>query len=93
VHGQIGENLAVHLDPGLRQTVDEARIGQFGIMRADGGVDPLDPQRAERFLALDLVFSFDISLSIPAGKSGRSGPVFPAFSAARHVDEAGEAGE
>jgi hypothetical protein len=52
VHGQIGQNLAVHLDPGQRQTVDEARIGQRLVMGAHGGVDPLDPQRAEIALAV-----------------------------------------
>jgi hypothetical protein len=51
VHGEIGQNLAVHLDPGFRQAVDEARIGHLGIEQADGGVDPLDPQRAEVALA------------------------------------------
>jgi hypothetical protein len=51
MHGEIGQNLAVHLDPGLRQTVDEARIGQLSSWRAHGGVDPLDPQRAELALA------------------------------------------
>ena len=28
VHGQIGQNLAVHFDSGQRQAVDEARVGQ-----------------------------------------------------------------
>jgi hypothetical protein len=44
VDGEIGEDLAVHLDPGLRETADEARIRQLGIDGADGGVDTLDPQ-------------------------------------------------
>ena len=47
VHGEIGEHLAVHLDTGVRQAVDEARVGQIAIMRANGGVDALNPQSAE----------------------------------------------
>ena len=40
-HGDIGQNLAVQLDPGLLQAVDELAIGRA--MNARGGVDALDP--------------------------------------------------
>ena len=51
VHGEVGEDLAVDLDAGLAEAVDEARVGQVGVMLADRGVDPLDPERAEGALA------------------------------------------
>ena len=51
MHGQIGQNLTVHLDTGFRQTVDETRVGQSLVMGADSGVDALDPQGAELALA------------------------------------------
>lgn len=51
MHGEIGENLAVNLDPGERETVDEARIGQALIMGAHSSIDPLDPERTEIPLA------------------------------------------
>ena len=37
--------------PALVEAVDEARVGQAGVVLADGGVDPLDPERAEVALA------------------------------------------
>ena len=45
MHGEIGENLAVHLDPGLGQAVDKSAIGQAEV--ACCGIDALDPQGAE----------------------------------------------
>ena len=47
--GEIGENLAVDLDAGLVEAVDETAIGQAVL--ADGGIDALDPQRTEIALA------------------------------------------
>ena len=58
MHGQIGQNLTVHLDPGKRQTVDETRIGQRFVVGAHRSVDPLDPQGAEVALAV---------LAVPGG--------------------------
>lgn len=52
VHGQIGQNLAVHFDASQRQTVDEAAVCQRLVVAAHGGVDPLDPQGAEVALAI-----------------------------------------
>src|SRR4051812_2254046 len=46
---QLGEVLAVDLDAGGLQTLDEAVVGHA--VGAGGGVDPLDPQRAEVALA------------------------------------------
>src|SRR5690606_34758092 len=46
----VGENLAVNLDPGLVQAVDEAAIGQA--VFASGGIDALDPQGAKIALAI-----------------------------------------
>ncbi len=51
VHGEIGENLAVHLDASQREAVDETRIGHGFIDRANTGIDALDPQGAEVPLA------------------------------------------
>ena len=51
VHGEIGQNLAVHFDARQSQTVDELRIAQIGINQTHGSVDPLDPERAEVTLA------------------------------------------
>lgn len=48
MHGQIRQYFAVNLDAGLRQAVHEARIGDPGVAR--GGVNALDPQRAESAL-------------------------------------------
>ena len=45
LHGKIGEDLAVDLDAGRLQPVDEPRVRQA--VRPDGGVDPRDPQSAE----------------------------------------------
>src|SRR5919206_2169703 len=42
VHRDIGEGLAVEVDPGELQTVHELAVGQP--LGADGGVDALDPQ-------------------------------------------------
>ena len=39
--GEVGEHLAVELDPGALQAVDELRIGEARLARA--GVDALDP--------------------------------------------------
>src|SRR5260221_3808868 len=47
-HGQIGHHLAVDFDAGLEDAVHELRIGQA--MLARGGIDALDPKRAERAL-------------------------------------------
>ena len=45
MHGDIGKHLAVELDPGLLQPVDQPAIGEAILARR--GVDALDPQRAE----------------------------------------------
>ncbi len=45
MHGKIGEDLAVHLDPGLGQAVNKSAIGQAEV--TGRGVDALDPQGAE----------------------------------------------
>ena len=48
VVGDRGENLAVHLDPGLFQAVDKSRVGQAVLTHR--GVDALDPKaRNSRF--------------------------------------------
>ncbi len=49
VDRHVGQDLAVDLDAGLVQAVDETAIGQAVL--ADGGVDALDPERAEIALA------------------------------------------
>src|SRR5690606_8213272 len=48
-HREIGEDLAVHLDVGGPQPADEPAVA--GAVLAAGGVDALDPQRAELTLA------------------------------------------
>src|SRR5207253_9137548 len=48
IHRQVGHDLAVERDPGELGAMDELRIGQP--LGADRGIDPLDPQRAERAL-------------------------------------------
>src|SRR6185312_16815 len=50
VHGDVGQDLAVHRDTGLAQAIDQAAVGQAE--HARGGVDADDPQRAELALAL-----------------------------------------
>ena len=45
VHRQIGEHLAIDVDRGLAQSVDERAVCHAEL--AHGGVDPRDPQRAE----------------------------------------------
>src|SRR5204863_8604412 len=50
VHGEVGEHLAVHLDAGLLETVDQAAVAQPELARA--GVDAHDPERAEIALLL-----------------------------------------
>jgi hypothetical protein len=49
VDRHVGQHLAVDLDAGLVQAVDQAAIGQAVL--AGGGVDALDPERAEIALA------------------------------------------
>ena len=51
VDGEVGEDLAVDLDAGLGEAVDQAGVGEAGVVLADGGVDPLDPEGAELALA------------------------------------------
>src|SRR4029453_2178059 len=53
VHGHVGEDLAVDLDPGLAQTVDEPRVRQTVLPRP--GPDPRDPQAPELRLAVATV--------------------------------------
>src|SRR5882757_6904922 len=50
VHGQLGEDLAVDLDVGGLQTLDEAVVRDA--VGAGSGVDPLDPELTEVALAL-----------------------------------------
>src|SRR5436309_12105494 len=50
VHGEIREDLAVDLDPGRLQPIDESRVRQT--VRPDRGVDPSDPQSTELTLAV-----------------------------------------
>src|SRR5690606_15980844 len=50
VHGKIGEDLAIHLDAGLQQAMDEHAVAQA--MFAGRGVDARDPQGAEIALLL-----------------------------------------
>jgi hypothetical protein len=57
VDGHVGQHLAIDLDAGLAETVDQAAIGQAVLSR--GGVDTLDPQRAEIALA-DLAVAIGI---------------------------------
>src|SRR5260370_14258721 len=49
-HRDFGEHPPVHVDAGGLQAVDEPVVGDAG--RPRGGVDPLDPQAAERALAV-----------------------------------------
>ena len=49
MHGNVGQHLAVNLDPGLIQPVDKAAIRH--IVLAGRGIDALDPQRTKRTLA------------------------------------------
>src|ERR1700722_6517424 len=48
--GEVGENLAVDLDPGASQPADKSAVGEA--MLAHGGVDALDPEGAEVALSL-----------------------------------------
>src|SRR6478609_4278702 len=50
VDGQVGEDLAVHLDAGQVQALDEAVVGHA--LRTSRSVDALDPQLAEVALVL-----------------------------------------
>ena len=52
MHGQVGQHLAVDLDAGQAQPVDEAAVGQRLVMAAHCGINPLDPQRTEVALAV-----------------------------------------
>ena len=49
-HGDVGQHLAVQLDAGQRQAVDELRVAHAVLAR--GGVDAGDPQAAEVALAV-----------------------------------------
>src|SRR5262245_27019066 len=49
-HGEIGQDLAVEVDVGLLQALDELAVTQA--LRADGRIDADDPQAAEPALAL-----------------------------------------
>src|SRR6187431_2555221 len=51
VDGEVGEDLAVDLDAGEVEAVDQARVGKARVMLTDRGVDALDPQGAEGALA------------------------------------------
>ena len=51
--GDVGEHLAVDLDAGLLQPVDQTAVGQTVVTR--GGVDTGDPERAEFALFLTTV--------------------------------------
>src|SRR6185295_10863314 len=53
VDGKIREDLAIDLDAGRLQPVDEPRVRQA--VRPDGGVDPSDPQSAELAFAVAAV--------------------------------------
>src|SRR5690349_18254944 len=53
VHGQVGQDLAVHLDPGELQALDEAVVGHA--IGAGARVDARDPQLAEVALAVTTV--------------------------------------
>src|SRR3954469_8345483 len=55
VDRQIGQDLAVHNDPGAGEPGDKSAVGQA--MLAHGGADALDPEGAEVTLAL---FAADI---------------------------------
>src|SRR5690606_13187603 len=46
----VGQNLAVNLNTSLGQTIDETAIGQA--LLTDSRIDALDPQSAERALAI-----------------------------------------
>jgi hypothetical protein len=48
LHRELGQHLAVDLDPGLVEAVDKSAVGQPVLAR--GRVDALDPERAERAL-------------------------------------------
>ena len=50
LHGDVGQDLAVQLDAGLLQSVDELRVA--GAVQLGGGGDADDPQRAELALLL-----------------------------------------
>src|SRR5215475_4345508 len=50
VHGEIGEDLAVNLDPGLGEPADKSAVGQA--VETAARVDALDPERAEIALLL-----------------------------------------
>src|SRR5262249_9658429 len=45
LHRQVGQDLAVDLDPGLAETVDKSAVGEAVL--AHRGVDALDPEGAE----------------------------------------------
>src|SRR5690348_4971174 len=49
-HRKLGEHAPVHVNPGGLQALDEPVVGDA--VRARGGVDALDPQPAERALAV-----------------------------------------
>src|SRR5918998_4019506 len=55
VDGQLGQDLAIDLDPSLAETVDKSGIGQA--MHADRGVQALDPESAEGALLVATVAS------------------------------------
>src|SRR4029434_732697 len=48
-NGEVGKNLAIEADLGRFQTFREATVGQT--LRADGGIEPLDPEHAKVALA------------------------------------------
>src|SRR5688500_12680140 len=50
VDGDVGEHLAVHLDAGLAEAVDQLRVRHALLAR--GRVDPRDPEAAEVALAV-----------------------------------------
>src|ERR687893_2729980 len=53
VDGQLGQNLAIDLDPSLAETVDKSGIGH--VMHPDSGVEALDPESAEGALLVATV--------------------------------------
>src|SRR5262245_20094518 len=90
VHGDVGQHLAVELDPGLLQAVDQPPVGESVLARRR--VDALDPQRAEGAL-----LHLAVAISVLAGlldrlARGADGILAAAVIALRLLDHLAVAG-
>src|SRR5215212_5006975 len=75
VHGDVGKHLAIEIDPGELQRVDELAVSQP--LGSDRGVDPLDPQGAEAAL-LHLAVAVCVLAGLLDGLAGDSDGVLAA---------------